>query len=117
MNKTKSNSSAKAGKIISYFFIPVLLPLRVIIKVVRETRNEFLDLFYPVRLRRAKRKALERWRKSGGELYGIRVGRRIYIYDRRETNKLNKKANKMLKGIDYRLLTVFTVRNGRVFEK
>jgi hypothetical protein len=117
MNKTKSNSSARAGKIVSYFFIPVLLPLRVVIKVARETSHELQDLFYPLLLRRAKRKALKRWHRSGGEIYGIKVGRRVYLYDRRETKKLNKKANKLLKGVDYRLLTVFVVKHGRVFEK
>jgi hypothetical protein len=113
-NKSKS---AQIGKIISYFFIPVLIPLRVIIKVFRETRNEFLDLFYPFRLKRAKKKALKRWRKSGGELYGLRIGRRFRVYDRAELKGLNKRANKHFKGMDFELLTVFIVRHGRIFEK
>jgi hypothetical protein len=120
-NKSKS---AKIGKIISYFFIPVLIPLRVIIKVCRETRNEFLDLFYPLRLSRAKKKALKRWRKSGGELYGIRIGRRFRVYDKSEMKEINKHATGYLRKnnvisakIDYKLLTVFIVRHGRILEK
>ncbi|MDR1182446.1 MAG: hypothetical protein LBL13_10765 [Bacteroidales bacterium] len=122
--KNKSNKSAKIGRIISYFFIPILIPLRVIIKVCRETKNEFLDLFYPLRLGRAKKKASKRWRKSGGELYGIRIGRKIRVYDKSEMKELNKHAigflrknNIMSNKIDYKLLTVFTLRNGRILEK
>lgn len=117
MNKSKSNKSAKIGKIISYFFIPVLIPIRVLIKVFRETRNELLDLFYPFRLRRVKKKALKRWHKSGGELYGLRIGRRLRVYDKVELKGLNKRANKLFKGVDYKLLTIFIVRNGRILEK
>jgi hypothetical protein len=111
------NKSAKTGKIISYFFIPILIPLRVLIKVFRETRNEFLDLFYPLRLRRAKKRALKRWRKSGGELYGLKIGRRFRVYDKVELKGMNKRVNKILKGVDYKLLTVFIVRHGRILEK
>jgi hypothetical protein len=68
-------------------------------------------------LSRAKKKALKRWRKSGGELYGLKIGRRIRVYDKTELKSLNKKANKILKGIDYKLLTIFILRNGRILEK
>jgi len=110
----KNDKSIKMGKIVSYLFIPVLIPVRVLVKVCRETKNEFCFLFYPVRLKRAKKKALRQWRQSGGEIRGIRVGYKIYLYDNREMKRLNKRASRVLKGLDYKLVTVFTVKNGRL---
>jgi hypothetical protein len=97
-------------------FYPVLFPVRFLVVLpARKLYYRWVIRRYPARLRKAKKIAIDRNRKTGEKQFGIKIGLYIEVWSRDEINIQNRHFGKKLgKKFDYRKFAVFTCENGRI---
>ena len=83
--------------------------------LVRKLRYGFAVKMYKIRLRRSKRKAIERNARTGKKQFGIKIGNLIKVWDRSEVMIQSRYFSKKLgKPFDYRKFTLFWCEGGKV---